>query len=537
MPDLYEIADRFRADLLRAERRAATELVRAYGAAWQRIQARIDDLGQAMAAAITRGEEITPAWLFQFDRLVTLQREVEREIATFARFAEAAILQEQAAAVTAAQEHAGELARAGLGPPPPGASLAYEALNADAVRDLVGFLADGSPLRDLLDELGPEASRQVRETLIAGVATGQHPTAIARQIRQALGGNLVRALTIARTEMLRSYRTALLRSYQHNSRVISGWIWYSALGSRTCAFCWAMHGTVHRLEEHFASHPRCRCTPIPKTKSWRELGFAVPEELSAPPPEPGPDLFARLPEAQQRAILGPAKYAAYQAGAISLEDLRGFRRDPRWGRVGYERSLREILGAQRADAYARLARVAPVAGHLSRADRLILEAATGARRLSREELAEVLEHVARAGFDAGARERARGELAGMIWQSQELRGSTMLPPAERHFLKHVMLRREWPDGTVLDDYLASIEAVVRDPTSGVATRRYEGRAWQLTIVRRSGSVRGPADHAWVLVDYRVETGHWTTAYQFSEDPETELRRKAEEFRWLRRPRA
>ncbi|HEY8446290.1 MAG TPA: hypothetical protein VIL01_04215 [Thermomicrobiales bacterium] len=135
------------------------------------------------------------------------------------------------------------------------------------------------------------------------------------------------------------------------------------------------------------------------------------------------------------------------------------------------------------------------------------------------------------------RERARGELAGVIWQGQELRGSTMLPPADRHFIKHVMLRREWPDNTALDDYLASIQEVVHDPASGVATRRYEGRAWQLTVVRRSGSLRGPAGHEWVLVDYRVETGHWTTAYQFSEDPTTELRRKAEEFRWLRRPRA
>ncbi len=55
--------------------------------------------------------------------------------------------------------------------------------------------------------------------------------------------------------------------------------------------------------------------------------------------------FARLFEEQQRAILGPAKFVAYKGGQIALEDLRGFRRDPRWGRVGYERSLAESVGS------------------------------------------------------------------------------------------------------------------------------------------------------------------------------------------------
>ena len=268
---------------------------------------------------------------------------------------------------------------------------------------------------------------------------------------------------------------------------------------------------------------------------------AAPIAAARPPHDrvrqPGPDLFARLPEDQQRAILGPAKFAAYQVGAIRLEDLRGIRRDPRWGPVGYERSLREVLGTQRAEAYARLARAgASFNRPLARPDRLILEAATGARRLSREELAEVLEHVAEAGFDANARERARGELAGVIWQGETLRGSTMLPPADRHYIKHVLLRQEWPEGTTLDDYLASIRAVVRDPASGLVVRRYEGKAWQLTIVGRSGNWRGPGAGDWVLVDYRVETGHWTTAYQFSGDPNDRVRVKASDVRWLRRLR-
>jgi hypothetical protein len=202
-----------------------------------------------------------------------------------------------------------------------------------------------------------------------------------------------------------------------------------------------------------------------------------------------------------------------------------------------ESAPNDLDGSRRRRVPAQPDHTQPIAagGSLSRADQLILEAATGARPLSDEELREVLEHVAQAGFDPNARERARGELAGIVWRGQVLEGSSMLPPAERHYIKHVLLRREWPEGTTLESYTESIRAVVLDPASGLATRRYEGRAWQLTVVRRSGALRGPADHEWVLVDYCVETGHWMTAYQFSEDLRVELRRKAAEVRWLRRP--
>ena len=212
--DLYAIADRFRAELLRRERQAASELVHAYGAAWQRIKRSLEDLGEQITLAQQRGEEVSPAWLLQYDRLQTLQRQVEAEIGAFTAFAEGRIRAGQYWAVQEAQEEAEQLVRAGLGEPPPGVSFTFARLPAGAVQDLVGVLQDGSPLRELLDELGPEASRAVRQALLTGVATGQHPTMIVRQVRQELGGNLVRALTIARTEVLRAYRESSRRAYE-----------------------------------------------------------------------------------------------------------------------------------------------------------------------------------------------------------------------------------------------------------------------------------------------------------------------------------
>ncbi len=161
-------------------------------------------------------------------------------------------------------------------------------------------------------------------------------------------------------------------------------------------------------------------------------------------------------------------------------------------------------------------------------------AATGTRRLSVAELQLVLEHVAQAGFDPTALKRTGGRLAGLVWRGQILRGNDRLSPAEAHYLRHVVRRHEWPPGTTLQEYLDSIRNVVLDPTSGVLTNRYQG-AWQLTIVRRSGGLEGPAGLAWIMVDYRVAMGHWMTAFQPDNGLGVLRRPERTDLRWLRHP--
>ena len=148
----------------------------------------------------------------------------------------------------------------------------------------------------------------------------------------------------------------------------------------------------------------------------------------------------------------------------------------------------------------------------STADDLILLAASGARELTPADLRRVLAHVAAAGFDPEAWERAGGRLAGLGWQGRVPRGGDQLSPAEAHYLRHVVARREWPCNTALEAYLTSLSDLVLDPASGVLVCRYEGIV-HLTVVRESGSLRGPEGEDWVLLDYRVASGRWVTAFQ------------------------
>jgi hypothetical protein len=348
MADLHDAALSQRAELLSVDAELAAALVDAYAAAWRRLAPRLDALTARIADARAAGERVDAGWLRQRDALAQLEAAVVSELAQVARAGNGRITGAQWRAVALAQAHARGLVDLAMGPPPAGAALPWVALNAEAVAAMVGALGDGRPLTALLAELGPAAAEAVREALTFGVIAGEPVGTIARRARQAFGGNLSRALTVARTEVLRAYRRASWATYRANADVVRGWIWLSSLSRRTCAACLAMHGTRHPLTEEFHDHPRGRCCPVPDVRTWAELGYPAAEA-----PEPldlgsGEEWFAGQPADVQRAVLGGAKHAAYEAGALDLADLAASTRAGGWGKTLREKSLTEAVGAERS---------------------------------------------------------------------------------------------------------------------------------------------------------------------------------------------
>jgi SPP1 gp7 family putative phage head morphogenesis protein len=331
--EIHRIVERHRRELLQLERGAASEMVRAYGGIWQRLQQELNKLLEEYQAT----DNPPASWVYEHNRLYNLQRQVEAELRRFADYAEARIVANELEAVQAAGQHFQEVLAASSSRP--GVVARWDRLPTPAIEDLVGFTANGSPLRVLLDELGPAASEAVRSGLIQGLALGQNPRAIARQIRQGFGGVLVRALRTSRTETLRSYREATRRNYQANSDIIAGWRWLCAKQPRTCAMCLAMDGTFHTLDEHLDDHPNGRCAMVPCLKG---------EENQPPGWETGSTWLDKQLEAVQRQVLGDAGYEAYKAGAVKLQDFVGQRHSKAWGSTRYARSLTEILGADEA---------------------------------------------------------------------------------------------------------------------------------------------------------------------------------------------
>src|SRR5690606_16247585 len=171
---------------------------------------------------------------------------------------------------------------------------------------------------------------------------GINPQRLKRQLADALESTISRALTIARTEIWRSYRQATMRTYRANDHLVKGWIWRCQLSGTTCAACAAMHGTVHKLDEDMGAHPNCRCVAVPQTVSWdeiyRRLGLTGPKprerSLSWLTNRPAADWLAgQEAKVQDRVLGGELAGNLFRAGDVQLQDFVRIRKSPQWGKT------------------------------------------------------------------------------------------------------------------------------------------------------------------------------------------------------------
>lgn len=341
MPTLDQAVAEYRAELARREQARVREMVLAYHLIWLRIEPQLDELTLTIEAARARGDNPMAA-LFERERLAMLQDDTIRELQRLTGRTYAEIVREQAHAAELGTQSAQAFLRAVIDVAGFGSTSSIR-LPTAAIEAIVAALSEGSPLRALLAGLAPQAWRDVEAALIEAVALGLNPRAIATAVRNALNVSRWRALTISRTEILRAYRTSQLESYKQTN-VIAGWVWVAAIGAqdprgRTCVSCIAMHGRWFPLSEPMSEHPNGRCAAAPCLGLPDADGYYRGEPFGAS----GPELFAALPAALQRQILGPSKYAAWLAGDISLEDLVSVRQSATWGVTRSVASLAEAI--------------------------------------------------------------------------------------------------------------------------------------------------------------------------------------------------
>lgn len=178
--------------------------------------------------------------------------------------------------------------------------------------------------------LQEEATAAMKRELFLGLAAGDNPLLAAeRMVDRAAGvfnGGLTRATVIARTEMLDAHRAADQAVRVENKNVLEGWVWWATLSGRTCPACWSMHGTKHPVDEPGPlDHHQGRCVAMAIAKTWDALGFKnIPEPPSIQGIRDAHRLkqvaFMRLPETQQKQVLGAARHAAWKAGDYPMED-------------------------------------------------------------------------------------------------------------------------------------------------------------------------------------------------------------------------
>jgi SPP1 gp7 family putative phage head morphogenesis protein len=344
-PQILELSNEYRDRLLRRERQAATALVRYYGESWRRLQGDINGLQVEVDALRAQGEDIGPGKLWRLQRMKAIQRQAEQELARYADLAEQTIANGQREAIAAAERDAPNLVRAAF-PADAGIDISFAQVPREAVEQMIGFLQDGSPLVDVLRKHVGDAAQRFGDTLVNAMVMGWNPRKTAREIRAAFGMGLTDSLRIARQEQMRAYRAATLNSYRANSDVVKEWERLAAQDDRTCMACILLDGRRYKLEEDMDDHIQGRCTPIPVTYTYREMGIDVDEPDFTR--EKAQDWFQRQDEATQRRMIGPGMFDAWKAGTFDLTDIPKVIKSDVWGNSWVPKGLRELVGEARA---------------------------------------------------------------------------------------------------------------------------------------------------------------------------------------------
>lgn len=341
MTDAYErmIAEgrrAFQRSLKATDPNSAKRLADAYKGTLKSLDKAIADLQKK---ASEKG--LTPEEFQKSQALKDLRGEVRRELDAFQRvLREELALTQRRAAGEAAKLASGMIG--GFGQPDP-----------RAIASAIDYL-DRPAMQNLLGQYGQYHADEIGNIALRGIGTGKNPLETARMISSYLDMMpITDAERFTRTLGNWSLRRGVQESWKQMDGLVRGWTWISARDKHCCMSCIAMHGTVHKLDETLNDHHSGRCTPAPITPSWSEFGFEDGQDFA--PGETGQQWFERQPERTQRAMMGSARWMAWQDKAFTFADIPTEYNNEVYGKMRREKSLVEMLGAAEAMKYRRMA--------------------------------------------------------------------------------------------------------------------------------------------------------------------------------------
>ena len=298
--------------------------------AWQEIAAEWQDTITVILARKAAGTPLTPAQITQLARTqralamsAARLRELAEEIGPLLEPAVREVVERTADLTTG-------VAMSQMPPVdqrllPSFTRVDKSALEQIIERSLGQIHASSLPLSD-------EAVDAMTSALIRAVPSGWHPDRAAREMlrrtRGGFNGGLTRAMRLARTEMVDAHRAAN-RAQNNANPTVTAVVWTAQLSSRTCPSCLAKHGTEYPPDTPGPwDHQNGRCTFIPKTQTWAEMGFPGIDE----PPDvlPSAEDWIETNPHDALAALGPDRYRMLTNGDITLADMAQRVDNPDW---------------------------------------------------------------------------------------------------------------------------------------------------------------------------------------------------------------
>jgi hypothetical protein len=194
---------------------------------------------------------------------------------------------------------------------------------------VTGYSYGGSSLQSVVENTSSDvftrvATRIAEEAQRAAVIPGDLPRLV-NEIIDLVDSTME---NISTTEIEATTRRVASRINNLNQGLVKGYRRVAVVDNKTCVGCLTLHGKMYDLADEFESHPRCRCILVPVTMSWMEYasvqGGAMPDYMSRDA------LIGIMPDAVLRDILGPGRYAMYEAG-LPLERMIYIERTQEYG--------------------------------------------------------------------------------------------------------------------------------------------------------------------------------------------------------------
>src|SRR5689334_17501143 len=180
MSSIITAAREFRADVLRNDRAMLRQLSSAYEQIYNSLNRQLRELQREIEQAQREGKTVNRDWLRRSDRYQRLIRQAKAVIGDYSNGVSRFIEAQQRQAINLGQSHTADLITSAL------PDLTFARLPTGAIEEMVGVLANGSPLNKVLDRLGGDAAQQIRQTLITGLGSGHGVAKIAQDIRKAI---------------------------------------------------------------------------------------------------------------------------------------------------------------------------------------------------------------------------------------------------------------------------------------------------------------------------------------------------------------
>lgn len=302
---------------------ATRDLVKAWSRAWDDLQPLWRDALADLVSQSQDGRWPTRQTIYRAERVLVALDTTQQALEALAATAGVRITSTLADFTSDAAQWQARLISSQLpAPGTAGVAISWNRVDPLALEAIVRRSSE--QVTSTLIPMSLEATAVMNRTLIQGITLGQNPRQAAREMLKrtegGFNGGLTRALNVARTELLDAHRAAAHAQNQANRDLLRGWQWSASFDARTCPSCLAMDGTEFPVDMPGPlDHQQGRCTRLPVTLSWKDLGFDIEEPPSVAPS--AEEWFSGLSRDEQLRIMGPTRLELLDTGKASWGDL------------------------------------------------------------------------------------------------------------------------------------------------------------------------------------------------------------------------